>query len=207
MIKTKPIIKKQRKVERLDLFSTPVSIVKFSDDETDRLKLIDESYRLNKVNPIGIQRSNYGGWHSENNLYDNLVFKKLNNLIMDFIDKDIIPKNYLNFRGNINFDACWVTINKTGDFNMPHEHDGTWLSGIFYMKIPPILSGGELKLLDNNRVRKHEEWKFKDKNSNMYTFKPENGKFIMFPSWLWHMVEPNKSTEDRISYSFTLKYK
>ena len=31
---------------------------------------------------------------------------------------------------------------------------------------------------------------------------PVVGRIIMFPAWLWHSVEPNKSNELRISVSF-----
>ena len=52
MTRTKPIIKNKRKIERLDLFPTLVSIVKFSDDETDWNSLSVEkdgySYNLSK---------------------------------------------------------------------------------------------------------------------------------------------------------------
>jgi uncharacterized protein (TIGR02466 family) len=31
---------------------------------------------------------------------------------------------------------------------------------------------------------------------------PVVGRIIMFPAWLWHSVEPNKSNDLRISVSF-----
>jgi len=31
---------------------------------------------------------------------------------------------------------------------------------------------------------------------------PQENRAIIFPAWLWHQVEPNKSNEDRISISF-----
>ena len=31
---------------------------------------------------------------------------------------------------------------------------------------------------------------------------PQENRVLMFNSWLWHNVEPNKSNEDRISVSF-----
>ncbi len=36
------------------------------------------------------------------------------------------------------------------------------------------------------------------------TYKPTEGLFIIFPSWLWHGVEPNQSEESRISLSFNI---
>ena len=31
---------------------------------------------------------------------------------------------------------------------------------------------------------------------------PLEGRILMFPSWLWHCVEPNESNDIRISVSF-----
>jgi len=33
-------------------------------------------------------------------------------------------------------------------------------------------------------------------------YDPIPGRMIMFPSWMWHKVEPNKSNDIRISVSF-----
>ncbi len=33
-------------------------------------------------------------------------------------------------------------------------------------------------------------------------YEPKAGRCIMFPSWLWHEVKPNKSNDTRISVSF-----
>jgi len=39
-------------------------------------------------------------------------------------------------------------------------------------------------------------------NPTNITIKPELGKFILFPSWVWHEVEPNQSKMPRISISW-----
>ena len=38
-----------------------------------------------------------------------------------------------------------------------------------------------------------------------YYFPPTEGRILIFPSSLEHEVEKNKSSEDRISYSFNIK--
>ena len=37
-----------------------------------------------------------------------------------------------------------------------------------------------------------------------YSFTPKEGKMLIFPSSLSHLVEKNESDEDRISYSFNI---
>ena len=41
-------------------------------------------------------------------------------------------------------------------------------------------------------------------NCVSFFIKPEENRFVMFPSYVEHLVEENKSTEDRISLSFNL---
>ena len=36
---------------------------------------------------------------------------------------------------------------------------------------------------------------------------PLEGRILMFPSWLWHCVQPNKSNDIRISVSFNFLQK
>ena len=38
-------------------------------------------------------------------------------------------------------------------------------------------------------------------------YEPKAGRCIMFPSWLWHEVKPNKSNDTRISVSFNFLQK
>ena len=35
--------------------------------------------------------------------------------------------------------------------------------------------------------------------------RPEEGRMYIFPGWLEHGVEPNQSTEDRVSISFNVR--
>ena len=39
------------------------------------------------------------------------------------------------------------------------------------------------------------------------SYEPLEGRIIMFPSWLWHCVEPNESNDIRISVSFNFLQK
>ena len=48
---------------------------------------------------------------------------------------------------------------------------------------------------------------FKDRNNiyPAYFFPPIEGRVLVFPSYLSHQVQENKSDEDRISVSFNIK--
>ena len=99
----------------------------------------------------------------------------------------------------------WANINPPGSMNMPHVHPNALFSGVYYVKSQP--NCGRLKIIDsrpgvqyNMPVRKpgnpgKDMWR--DVN-----IEPVTGRIIMFPAWLWHGVEENKSNDIRISVSF-----
>lgn len=50
--------------------------------------------------------------------------------------------NYLREMGYVNYNKLhiinmWFNISDEGDFNFPHSHPGSFLSGVFYIKAPP----------------------------------------------------------------------
>ena len=42
-------------------------------------------------------------------------------------------------------------------------------------------------------------------NQNSNFFNPTEGRMIVFPSYLYHYVQENKSNQDRISVSFNIR--
>ena len=50
-----------------------------------------------------------------------------------------------------------------------------------------------------------KEFKYNSNCYMTYYFPPTEGRILIFPSSLEHEVEKNKSSEDRISYSFNIK--
>ena len=101
----------------------------------------------------------------------------------------------------------WVNINKTGDYNEIHDHnpyDGTALSGVFYVKTPA--NCGRIRFYDPRPfITKAPDMQYYNDGNTYHYFDPEPNMLLIFPAWLKHMVEPNKSNEDRISISFNIK--
>ena len=102
--------------------------------------------------------------------------------------------------------ASWVNVNKQDNYNSRHHHDphaGTFLSGVFYVKCPPDC--GAIRFYD---PRPHIDTApdmqyFYDSKTHFKIF-PQENMLLMFPSWLEHDVEPNKSKKERISISFNI---
>ena len=140
-------------------------------------------------------KSNIGGYQGHNFFCEELKKEILNSLP---VRKDKPLKS-------IEIDM-WVNINKTGDYNERHNHSPFskyTLSGIFYVKTPERC--GNIRFYDPRGIltTAKDLSYYNDSNTFQY-YTPKENLMFMFPTWLDHQVEENKSTEDRISIAFNV---
>ena len=150
----------------------------------------------------GIQKTNVNGWHSQTNMHEISVFKPLVKELFK-MQFEIFNEEWLEREPRLG--NMWANINPPGGYNRPHIHANSLFSGVYYIKSP--VNSGKLICNDprpgvhvNMPVRKEGQppkhlWR-------EIHLDPIEGRIIMFPSWLWHCVEPNKSNDMRISVSF-----
>ena len=115
-------------------------------------------------------------------------------------------------RENVRLVDFWININGKGGSNVPHTHPGAKYSGVFYIKVPKEMKGGNLFFLrDYNEtyLTSQENMGFFKQEYNLLPndlpkipVKPLEKLLIVFPSWLPHSVELNDTDEERISLSF-----
>lgn len=156
----------------------------------------------------GVVFSNIGGWQSEA-FYNKEDFIKTplqpflsqidNNIKKAFADLDIT--------GNKHITAAWINVNYTSNYNIPHVHPQSSLSGVFY-------------LTDNNAKitfkrgpdvgSYHLEWLGSGGRTALsyqgVDYIPVKGQLLIFPSWLSHYVEASISKEPRVSVAFNCSY-
>ena len=195
----------------------------------NRDKVIDYVYSERKNDPTGENyRTNRGGWQSNDGYY--LESNPVRDLVLNSLGNYFNTNSIIKPGVNIYLSACWININKKGDFNVQHDHPGCHMSGVMYLKIPenkkdtkvsgvnsidgyadaigdPV--GGEIAFANHNSFGSWKELfyytdEFKEKNSQFgaYYIEPKEGVMLFFPANLRHHVEPSKSDEDRISVSF-----
>ena len=150
----------------------------------------------------GVQKTNYKGWHSTTDMakkpeYSALI-TELFRMQKEIYDNEHLDRNA--FLGNM-----WANINPPGSMNQPHVHPNALFSGVYYVKSQP--QSGRLKIYDPRPgiqtimpVRKSGN-PGKDLWREAH-LEPIVGRIIMFPAWLWHSVEENRSNDIRISVSF-----
>ncbi|HTP60711.1 MAG TPA: TIGR02466 family protein [Burkholderiales bacterium] len=107
---------------------------------------------------------------------------------------------------------AWCSTNRYGDHHAPHTHPRSYLSGTYYVRVPPAPAS-----VDDPRARP-ACISFYDPRTgaNMitvgsepdaraaHTVHPSAGTLLMWPSPVQHYVHPNLSEELRVSISFNL---
>jgi uncharacterized protein (TIGR02466 family) len=195
-------------IEFLPLFPSPVIKIDTKPEFNDiRGDLINFCYSERENSPIGIDRSNNGGWHSEL-LLEEERFHKYKKFIEKYIEKSF--ESFVNSGVKIIPNSYWININGINSVNTEHNHPGSDISGCFWIKSSEY--SGTFRFTNPNDFIHYsllKTFNFESKSqyyfSERYFFKPIEGEMILFPSNMNHCVFENKDDNDRISIAFNLK--
>lgn len=98
----------------------------------------------------------------------------------------------------------WGVRLENQGYQQPHVHYDGWSSCVYYIKLPDVINQTE----NNN-----EGWIefgfgprefYKHSTPPTRRVKPEEGLFVIFPSWFWHETIPFQSDQPRISIAFDI---
>ena len=177
------------------------TIVYGKDVQLDNNKLAQDIVNWSNQDK-GVSKTNYKGWHSTTDMGQKPEYQQLVTELLR-MQKEIYDNEHLDRHARLG--NMWANINPTDGMNQPHIHPNSLFSGVYYVKSQP--KAGRLKIYDPRPgvqfimpVRKPG-----DPGKDMWrdaNIQPVVGRIIMFPAWLWHSVEPNKSNDIRISISF-----
>ena len=217
--------------QRHDLFITSVWIKKIAGFEDINKNLLKNIF--SKSIPLYSSANTYGGQEATFEYHESLK------AVLDSAES--LAEEIAKFMGVLKEHdrppriACyWGNINKEKEFNPPHVHPASDLSGAYYVKVPTSnektedqeVAAGKICFHDT-RIEKCVSTPFYEENlgyldlanysfpkgtshnpwlDNVAKFKPEEGMMAIFPSWLLHYVEPNLCKEDRIAISFNISF-
>jgi uncharacterized protein (TIGR02466 family) len=159
-------------------------------------------------NGRNIKRSNVGGWHSAANLQTNPELAEIRRIIGQAC---VNCAHHLSFdfdKYELYFQEMWLNKNGPNDFNKAHVHPNSMLSGAYYAKVPP--QSGNIEFYDPVRERVMSVFPVKQRtrvNTQAMEYKAEAGLLLIFPGWLQHSVQPNRSNDFRVSISFNMGFR
>jgi uncharacterized protein (TIGR02466 family) len=189
------------------LFATPIWVRRIADHAQMNARLMALVAVQEAATPSEV-RSNVGGWHSHDKLHTLSQFSGLTGAIGKVCAQcaDRLNFDFENF--DLVITQMWINKNGPGDFNKPHIHPSSFLSGVYYVRMP--LRGGSIEFYDPAPARAMIGFPVRaggSATSSSVEFKPEEGMLLIFPSWLQHGVQPNRSSDFRISISFNVAFR
>jgi len=103
--------------------------------------------------------------------------------------------------------GCWANISAKGARHKKHTHPNNFLSGVYYVQ---AAEGADTITFHDPRPQTSimapasTELSLEYAGSNIMPVK--EGMLIVFPAWLPHSVDTNKSDRERISVSFNVMF-
>jgi len=95
----------------------------------------------------------------------------------------------------------WINLHDRGGFNYLHLHEGSLLSGSFYLQVPP--GAGDFVFRDPRPGVIHGAVKGAVANGHSdIHLRPSTGLLVLFPCWIEHYVEVHDNDEPRITIAF-----
>lgn len=103
--------------------------------------------------------------------------------------------------------GCWATVIVPGASHRMHAHPNNYLSGVYYVQVQP---GADTINFHDPRpqaaILRPPVNELTGQNTDQVVVSVSTGTLLMFPSWLPHSVDENRSAEARISISFNLMF-
>ena len=196
--------------EIFKFFPEPVFKYKLKDFKDLNKELAKYIYKLRDEDSDGLDKSNKGGWHSQNfELTDeDSIQKKFATIIQPYILNVFQNYGWKTENKNIRIKAMWAIINKDGDFNVLHTHPNCYLSAAYYVKAQEKC--GRFQVENPNIAKRHSYPAVKGKNElnlEVAGIDISEGDLLIFPGYLPHKVVKNESGIDRIVISFNVDIK
>ena len=181
-------------------WATPVWECPVSD--IDNKSIVDYCNKVRQEKP-GVTISNRGGWHS-GELITPIppALEQLFNDLTIFVND--VPTRYTGIN-QLELGNWWININGKHDYNLPHDHQNSILSGVYYVSVPDenmgdlvLHRGDNAEFFLTSKVQKEQTMA----NTSFIPCPIKESMFYLFPSWVKHSVERNESNSERISIAF-----
>ena len=181
----------------------PTDIYIEENSSIDNKKLSEIILEKEKIEPARFL-SNIKGWQSSEDLNRDARFSELMLYVSQSFKLIFEHNNYKDGLKLIITDM-WANVNREKDFNKMHLHGNSDWSFVYYVRVPE--NSGVLRFADP-RIRRgmspNEDFLKNLDNPSQhgeYLITSGEGKLVIFPAWLEHWVEPNFSSDPRISIS------
>ena len=154
---------------------------------------------MRAASPKPAGRTNRQGWNSSDmSVLEQPVFAPLRDAVRAVCARALAEMGAQDIPFQL---QSWINLHDRGGFNFLHVHEGSLLSGSFYVKVPP--GSGRFVFRDPRPGVIHGYVKGAVPNGYRdIALTPEPALLVLFPCWMEHFVEPHDNDEPRIVVAF-----
>jgi uncharacterized protein (TIGR02466 family) len=191
-------------------YPTPVGKFKVPDCEAVNRELRRVILEREATEPSDTH-ANVGGWHSRADLlewpYPEIA--TLRGWIGEAVNTMIAASTGGKPVGGVLRAVAWANVARKGHYHRMHNHPMSAWSGVYYVngadEVPGHPLSGVLELCD---PRPYTEMVATPGSpfGQRAIFRPEPGMMVLFPSWLYHFVNPYMGEGERISIAFNVPW-
>jgi uncharacterized protein (TIGR02466 family) len=143
-------------------------------------------------------------WQSGHDLHRQAAFVPLTEWVLAASNSAL---DYLRIREPLAITGCWANINPHGTGHRLHSHRNNYLSGAYYLQVQD--GADTINFFDPKPqagvIRPHAAEPTAE-NTEVASVRVSTGSLLLFPAWLQHSVDANRSGKTRISLSFNLMF-
>jgi uncharacterized protein (TIGR02466 family) len=143
-------------------------------------------------------------WQSDHELHKLAALQPLTDWIAS-ASRNLL--DYLHIPQALAITGCWANINAPGTGHRLHSHRNNYLSGVYYVQTQP--DADTINFFDPKvQAGVIRPWASEPtaENTEVAMVRVTNGTLLLFPAWLQHAVDTNRSSHPRISISFNLMF-
>lgn len=192
----------------VDAFATPLTKVRCPEADNINPELHSIILELSQSEPSDDEgRAHVGGWYSRNALlqHESSAVRTLRSFVAASLRQymaEVVSPVFAKEAGLRV--AAWAALTRQGEYQTPHVHAGTHLSGVYYVKTPQRpRPEGALALI--TPVGEQEMEFFSSISATAHLVHPESGDLVIFPSYVRHYTHPFRGPEDRTVVVFTAR--
>ncbi len=187
------------------LFPTPVWTIQLEKYKDINEQMYSYIKLKQKIDEVGISKSNIKGWHSKDFDLSDKETQNFVSFILPAIEQVMTDMNWEKEKQSIKISNMWAIINTGGSANLRHQHGNSTISGAYYVRAP--MNSGDIVFYDPRPapIFSHPNVESPNLlNAQVNGISPKEGALVLFPSFLDHSVNENKSNEERMVVSFNI---
>lgn len=129
------------------------------------------------------------------------IMKLVSQMVAFYIQEDPTYKAKRDLYQDIEMNY-WINVNETGSKNAIHNHCTDNYVACFYVQATDT---GEIVFYNPGNLA--EEYNQFSPFTSAMSYQPKDGDLVVWPAWVPHAVEENKSDKLRINIPFNIKFK